>query len=81
MLNNLNALGSEGESLSMSVSAGDDYARISEKEVWWEATPDLPLCPLPLHLCGSENLSEFSAPGILASCNYLGETRILESEK
>ena len=67
MLNNLNVLCSEGESLLISVSAGDDNARISEEEVWWEETPDLPLCPLPLHLCGFENLSEFSDSGIFNS--------------
>lgn len=66
-MNHLEVLGSEGESLLMSVSAGDDYARISEEEVWWKATPDLPLCPLPLHLCGFENLREFNAPGIFDS--------------
>lgn len=63
----MNVLGSEGESLLMSVSAGDDYARISEEEVWWEATTDISLCPLPLHICGFENLSKFSAPGIFGS--------------
>lgn len=60
MLNSLNMLSSEGESL-VSASAGDDHARIPEEAVWWEATPDLPLHPLPVHLCGFENLSEFHA--------------------
>lgn len=67
MLNNLNVLGSESGSLLPSVSAGDDHAGVSEEAVWWGAAPDLPLCPLPLHHCRLENLSEFSAPGILAS--------------
>lgn len=64
MLNNLNVLGSPGESLLLFVSTGDDHAGIPEEAVWWEATPDLPVHPLPFHLCGFENLSEFSAPGI-----------------
>lgn len=60
MLNNLNVLGSADECLLMSLSAGNDHAGVSEEAVRWEATPDLPVRPLPLHLCGFENLSEFS---------------------
>lgn len=61
MLNDLNVRDPEGESLLMSVSEGDDHARICEEAVWWEATPYLPLHSLPVHLCGFENLSEFNA--------------------
>lgn len=80
MLNNLNVLGSPGESLLLFVSTGDDHAGIPEEAVWWEATPDLPVRPLPFHLCGFENLSEFSAPGIVASPGCFDGTTVPRSE-
>lgn len=56
MSDHLSVWDPEDEPLLVSVSAGDDHAGIPE-----EAAPGLPLHPLPVHLCGSENLSEFSA--------------------
>lgn len=61
MSDHLNVWDPEDESLLVSVSAGDDHAGIPEEAVWWEAAPGLPLHPLPVHLCGFENLSEFNA--------------------
>ncbi|CAO2608465.1 Solute carrier family 5 member 4 [Lemmus lemmus] len=51
-----------GDFLLMSLSAGDDYARIPQEAVWWAETSDQPLGPLPLHHGGHPNLREFSAP-------------------
>lgn len=80
MLNNMNLLGTQRETVLMSVSAGDDHAGISQEAVWWEATPGLPFCPLPLHLCDFENLSEFGAPGILTSQDCFDGARAQRSD-
>lgn len=61
MSDHLSVWDPEDEPLLVSVSAGDNHAGIPEEAVRWEAAPGLPLHPLPVHLCGSENLSEFSA--------------------
>lgn len=80
MSNNMDLLGTQGETILMSVSAADDHAGISQEVVWWEVTLGLPFCPLPLHLCGFENLRVFSAPGILASQYCFDGARVLRSD-